>query len=646
MTADHRPITTFGIRPREFTSLQILNQIEKTQRQTENLRGMLLQPQPEITVNIDASQPVRIIEVSDTHLFTALTNYDSVRKLFKKFEDPYTLMVVCGDFLEFANPGIGSHIGEVMLSGGDQMRLGKKFLRQYAESGQLLGMVAVFNGHEGWAEKNATINAVVNMADDLYHPDGSPVQTLINGGDIVIKLPNKKIFRFSEFHNAGVGGSDDINPLGSERYQGWKRPLNSDDRADAVVGGHMHHRAAVSKERVLNKLNGKTETIVYMALGTHKSIERKKPDGFINAMGKEENKKPGAGIVLNFSNSEHSSWTTFGYDKLGHMYRAAKLWDKAERSGITEELHQKVMDRNPKPEIKFERSKSRAQTNEDDEVKVPLFELARWKSSNGELPVAVYFLGNARYGSTSGERDREKFKAVVNIVSKNNLACLVGMRHLIDNGVGSLLDRKGVLSEMADDLRPAYDSNSLLGIVLSSSLRNNAWKRDLKDDGKVYPGFLPGNLLYKKLLPKTPLLLNESILTFAMNGFEYNMLLMDRLQGSGSFFDPFRGLVQSHRKTQLGLDVVAGGHMMGSGFMQTEKTVYIAPGWFSDFDSGGKGNQKRVTEGGQAVILLPKDKGVIPASSLTEAVDIHTALTLKFGLTDKEKASLMRRKVR
>ena len=641
-----RPTVSYGVKSKDFSSSAILKEIQKTQHQMDKLKGMLLQPEPEIYIDIDAKQPIRIIKVADTHLFTALTDYDSVKELFKKFDDPFTFMVVCGDFLEFANPGIGSHISEVMLSAGDQMRLGKKFLRQYAESGQLLGMVAVFTGHEGWAEKNATINAVVQMADDLYHPDGSPLQTLINGGDVVINLPNKKTFRFSEFHNPGGGASDDINPAGAVRLQGWKRPLNSPNKADAIVGGDKHHRAVVNKENVLNKLTGRTETTVYMALGTHKSIDKKRSDGFLNAMGKEENKKPGAGIILNFNNSNHSSWTTFGYDKLGHLYRAAKLWDKAERSGITKELNGTIMDRNQKPEVKFERTKSRAQTNEDDEVKVPLFELARWKSSNDKLPTAIYFLGNARYGSTSGERDRDKLKNVVNIVAENNLAYLIGMRHLVDNGVGSMLDRKEVLKELADDLMPAYNNDSLLGMMLSSSLRKDSWKKDLMYAGKIYPGFLPGNLLYKKLLPKTPLLLNESILTFAMNGFEYNFLLMDRLQGSGSSFDPFRGLVQSHRKTQLDLDIVAGGHMMGSGFMQTQKTVYIAPGWFSDFDSGGKGNQKRVTEGGQAVILLPNEKGVIPASSLVEAVDIHTALILKFGLTDKEKQSLMRKKTR
>jgi hypothetical protein len=130
-----------------------------------------------------------------------------------------------------------------------------------------------------------------------------------------------------------------------------------------------------------------------------------------------------------------------------------------------------------------------------------------------------------------------------------------------------------------------------------------------------------------------------------LNNISYLFLLLDELGRSGSSFDMFRGLVQSHRKTRLDLDVVVGGHMPGAGVMQNEKTTYISTGWYSLFDSFGQANAAVAPKAGQGVILLPNEKAVVAASSFGEMRDMHTALILKFGLTDKEKASLMRRKV-
>jgi predicted phosphodiesterase len=641
MSSERQQVVFENKGPKNSSPLEILDEIQKLQGNIEHLRGRLLQPTSEVVVNIKSDGPIRIIPISDTHLFSVLTDYDSVKDVFASLNDKNTYAVLCGDFLEFAHPGISSHIGEVMLPAGDQIRLARKILSPYVRSGQLLCMVGVYKGHDGnWSDKLATINAMTLIADGLLHPDGSQLQILINGGDLVVKLSNNEQFRLNLFHDPGGGGSDYVNQVGALRNQGWKRPINGPDKCDVVIGGHRHHRAGVSKERVRNRITGDTETVVYMALGAHKAVEKDRYDSFLTEQGKEESKKPGAGIVLNFSRDEHRIWTTFGYSKLDKLYDAAKYWDTAEKNGVTSELVEKILSRNPVPEAKFERMESRTRTNDVDPEAVPLYEYFKWKITNKTLPLAIYFLGNNRYGSTSGERDRQKTRTLVDIVAKNPLSYLLGMRHLVANEAAKSFDRRAILQALADDLRPVYDDKSILGVELSSSLRNDAWRKDLKKEGEVEEGFLPGDYFYKNLLPGVPIFLNESIMSIVLNNSEYLFLMMDKLQNSGSVFDMFRGLVQSHRKTQLDLDVVVGGHMPGSGFFQTEKSVYIAPGWLSDYDSDGKGNQRRVTDGGQAVILLPNEKAVFPASSMIEAQDIHTALTLQVGLTNREKKLL------
>jgi hypothetical protein len=68
--------------------------------------------------------------------------------------------------------------------------------------------------------------------------------------------------------------------------------------------------------------------------------------------------------------------------------------------------------------------------------------------------------------------------------------------------------------------------------------------------------------------------------------------------------------------------------------------VYLANGGFSNWDSGGKGNDKRVATGGQAVILFSDKKLVIPASNFPEAADIFNALMIDKGLTPDEREKL------
>jgi hypothetical protein len=196
--------------------------------------------------------------------------------------------------------------------------------------------------------------------------------------------------------------------------------------------------------------------------------------------------------------------------------------------------------------------------------------------------------------------------------------------------------------------------------MMSSSLLDGHWGKDALGDmveedyvdsrGKEKthyirerdPGFKPGDYIYRELEKKVPLYLGQSLMLLKLRDVEYEFLLMDHLAQSGSEFDPFRGLVQARRKGMMSTNmVVAGGHMPGGAVMTTPDATYVAPGWFSDYDSGGKANMKRVPLGGQAVVLFPDKKVIIPASTFVEATDVHTALMLNTGLTASEKEKLL-----
>lgn len=349
-------------------------------------------------------------------------------------------------------------------------------------------------------------------------------------------------------------------------------------------------------------------------------------------------------MVLNIGNKK-DTWPTYGFKKVGHLYKAATYWDRAEKVGVTDELIQKIKSRTQPIEVKFDRRGSQAQIPETDDVNVPLFDYFKWKI-DAKLPVAIYSASHLRKGSTSGEKHESEIREIVKTVSEEDYSFLLVLRHMLDPDVARDPNRSQVLASFAEMLKPAYEKNSILGLMLSGRSFRKGWQRDIKEDGKTYRGFRPGDRLWRTLLPKTPLFTNGKVMDLALNNNSYLFLLLDELGRSGSSFNMFQGLVQMARKIRLQFDVVMGGHMPGAGIMQTEDTTYVAPGWNSLFDSFGKSNAVVAPKGGQGVILLPNEKAVFAASSFEQMKDMHSALTLKFGLTDKEKISLMRRKAK
>jgi hypothetical protein len=654
-----RPKIKFIGDPEPRTEI-ILQEVRKAEEQNMIVDEMLRGVRGSIELKVNFDGPIRLLPIADTHLFTPETDNSKIDEILSKLDEENTYGIICGDFIEGVHVHIPDQFGKARYTLDNQIFLAREKIRRYVENGKILALVGWFDGHEGWAEKMATISAIKFMKDGLIQPDGSKLQAIYNGGTLKINLSNGDVFILKAFHDAGGGGSDEINPLGSQRRAAWSEKVNSPNMVDGVVAGHQHHRAAAAKELTYNKLTGKEVSQVLLALGTTKGNDEKHADRFLVAQAKGPTLPPGGSIILNQRGVDNDRgdhiWATYGYDKGGVLYNAAKILDVTEKQKITKEVLEKVVSRQGKPKAEFDRRNSRTRTKED-KSKTPLFETFRWKIKDGNLPIMVYLLANTRYGSSSGERDRAKLLEIYDQVASDPFKYVLAMRHFVDDGVAKDFDRESVLSNVANDLKKVHEANSLLGFMLSNSLRADRWikevvetthywdrhERKWKADKDVRDGIYPGDYFYRdSVIAKTPIYLNDSLMLLNLNGkMEYVFQIEDHLSWSGSEFDMFRGLVQTERKGRLAIDVVTGGHMPGAGVMTTPDGVFVPTGWFSDYDSRGRPNIKRAPLGGQAVILFPDSKMVIPASTFVEATDVHAALMLDAGLTVEEKNSLL-----
>lgn len=627
------------------------------------LEGMVSVLRPKVEFKFNFDEPVRLIPISDLHLFTPESDYGKVEQILEELKDPHTFGFISGDAIEGANPRIAGHIGTVELPLGMQIAIMKEKIRPLVETGKILCLVGVFDGHEGWGERIMGLDLVQNMANDLKSPDGEPLKVVYNGGKLVAHLADKSTYTQLLYHDPGGGGSDVINPLGAQRMRLWEHRKMV--KINGVSGGHQHHRAGVSKEIALDRRSGQESTATLFAAGTTKGTDPEYPDKFLVAMGKGPSLEPGVSAIIHQRKREGNGhgeniWPSYGYNKGEILYDAAQVWDMAERQKATDELLGIIGRRTSKPKAEFDRRNSRTHTK-DDGSKTPYFETFKWNIDNAKLPVLVWLLANARYGSFSNERDREKLLQVINRAAQNPYEYVLVLRHFIDSNAAKDFLREGVLGQMANDLKGVHDKNRLLGIMMSATLRAPRWTKDVIKrterwdfhkqkyvvDKHVEEGFYPGDYLYREsAVKKTPLYLNDAIMLLDFGQTEYSVEILDHLARSGTEFDPFRGLVQARRKTLTPVDIVTGGHMPGAGYMEIPGAVFVSPGWFSDFDSEGKSNIKRAPLGGQAVILFPDRKLIVPAATMLEATDLHTALTLSEGLLKREKKKLMNRRKR
>jgi len=604
--------------------------IDRHMRLSRRVDGMMTMEKPEVVVKILSDEPIRVLHGSDFHYGHNASDIDAIDAFFKELDRPDTVAILYGDLIEgITAKYISTNVAQTALTMEQQIvAFREKYLRPRVEAGKIVAMVGMYDGHEGWASESSTIDAVRLLVDGLRTPDGSPVPLVYNGGDVVFEYPDGKTVRVKAYHNPGGGGSM-MNPLGSQRARIRETPLNHPSSPDMSVGGHYHDRSAASVELSRRGDTGREVKQVLIATGTVKGVDADHPDHFNIKRAKGLSRRTGAATIM--SRNERGGVdirAVHGLERSRQLQESVELWDMCESLNMTDELRARILERYPVATAEFLASQSRDRNGNRTDYD-PLYEKMEWKIRSG-LPVVVYTFGNARYGSSS--LDRAKLQNTVNEVANNPHAFALALRHMVDSGVSKRPDRMEVLDRMVADLRPVADDGKLLGLMLSGSLREDPWLRDIKREGEVVSsGLITGNYLGRKL--KAPIYGNEAEMNLIMpRGPDYSFYLLDHLAHSGSQVDPFRGLRSMETQSRLKRDFVVGGHMPNVGVMESDGTTYIAAGWFAECDSLSKSNVRLPPLGGQAVILFPNRKVAFSSPTFFDAREMHEAMMLYEGL--------------
>jgi hypothetical protein len=688
-----KPYST-DLNHKQFSSQGLLDTLDEQHKWMVKANEDLTLARPVVEQAINVEGPFKIIPVGDTHLFSIYSYSEAVKRTLSMLDQDNAFGIVTGDFIEGMNSGIPDHPGSVELNFGRQIVAAAEILRPYFYKGKLLAASEGYFGHEGWAMTRSGISAVEMMARLMPRLDPKdPMNTekwkylpvLIQGGLLKLKLDNGRPYIIKVMHDPGNGGSDTINRSGSLK----KKFLDEDDdlflehgeHADMIIAGHLHHRAVASKEIWIDRMSRQEKSIVFVQVGTSKGIDKSRTDPFMTAIGQGPTLGPGPAIIIHQTRGSTNGdapvtkeWVNYGYDAANEMHRVADTLHKvedqlnlAERQKLTRELLDKIYSKVKAPKASFNARKSEKSPKEKP-GRAALYDDMEWDIQTKNFPILVYLLQNVRYGSASheGKVYRSVFTDILRQATNNPFKYVLAMRHFIDPDVAGRFDRRSVLNRMADDLAPIHSENRLLGFMLSSSLLSNRWQKDVvqvdrfydrsnrkwTSDREVDPGFRPGDEIYYRSAIKAtpdsalPLYVNESLLRLNLGGIQYTFFLLDKLGRSGSEFNLVQGLVQSRKKSHVDADVTAGGHMPLSGFSVNppRQRIYLAPGGFSNWDAGGKGNDKRVAVGGQGVVLLADRKMAIPTASHAESVDIFNAFVLDKGLTPEEKKKIANRR--
>jgi hypothetical protein len=640
----------------------------------------------EVEQAINIPGPVKLVLVGDTHLFSTYSSEVAVKMTFDQLDQKNAFGIVTGDFIEGMNPHISDHPGSVELDFGNQIVAAANILRPYFYSGKLLAVSEGFFGHEGWAKKNSGISAVEMMArmmpkvdpkDPMNYDKWKYVPVLIQGGLLKLKLYNGKPYIIKVFHDPNSGGSDNINRQGGLKTQF----LNEDDdmfldkniHADMYIAGHQHHRSVVSKEVYFDRMTRKEKSVVFIQIGTSKGIEKDNLDPFLVGQGKGPAIGPGPVIVLDQSRGSVNGSAdltkesvSYGYENANDLAKIAEmkhkledLLDTTERQNLTQELLEKVIHRINKPNSELN-IRASGRSPKEKSGRAPLFDELKWKISdlNG-FPILVYLLQNARYGSSSreGEPYASVYKDILNQATTNPFKYILAMRHFVNKGVANNFDRREILEEMAADLSPINKQKRLLGLMLSSTLLDDGWQKDVVKHTQVWSrkkkkyisvkevdeGFRPGDeLYYRSEISGVPLYVHESIMYLNLGNTVYSFFILDKLGRSGSEFNLVQGPVQTRKKEHVTTDITTGGHMPLAGFSiyPPRSRFYIVPGGLSNWDSGGKGNDKRVATAGQGAVLYSDRNLILPTSSLSESKSLFNGAMLDKGLTESEKRKI------
>jgi len=578
----------------------------------------------EKVVTMPDSGPIRILFISDLHMFDPDADPEYINQVFKELDKPNTYAILLGDIIQGFNPSHASMAaGTPRLD--DQMLTAEALLKKYGQKGKLIAAVGGTDSHEGWADKNMTFDAAFFMMRDIKGVDGTSLPIMNNGGFVTLKFPNGGEHRIRVYHNPGGGGSAK-NMVGAQRMRALEIPIDDPSCPDDIAGGHNHNRAETTTEIFVDSITGAEVVQSFHAGGTAQGISPEHPNTFLTARGVAPSLRGLPAIIITPTNDGRlDKKDVWGMESSDKLLRSVRFWDAVESRGMGREVEGLIRASMPVTQSNFRDDLSRRVTRTDNEYINRSYDVAQWQIE-ASVPIITYIVGGTRFGSSS--TDQEHATTVMKEVETNPEAFALITRRMVDKGLSTEFDRETHLEQMVDLIEPTGKKDKIFALLMDSGLREKGWEKELgheESDGDYSPPVVTGDYIQGRI-PELPLIYNNSFVVVTVRGIEYRYYVRDKLGSNGSTINPFAGLNAQIQKNRGRIDIATGGHMRGVGVAQSESRVVVAPGGFARWAEMGKANEERFPLGGQAVILYPDKKRMLACATFVGARDTHRAI--------------------
>jgi hypothetical protein len=610
--------------------------IDEYHKQRQDVNRMLDPYKPETVVNLDeADLPLKVVHSGDTHLSHVDADTQGLQHAVDETGDG--LLILQGNIIDgVSNKFISNNTINVGLNLDQQVAQARETIRPLDEKKQVI-VVGANTCHEGWAVKTATHDPTPDLVSKT-------TPKLYTGGQVIFTLGGEKIGSAEVYHNPGKGRTN-LSPEGSLRARSRELPYGHPDKADVLVGAHMHQLTAC-QDVVRNPVDRQDHVTTLGEVGAAKGT-KDNPDRFLIGLGIPPRSQPGdagEGFVSIWRKNSHgkvSAYPVAGFDRARVMYEAEQLWEDAQRTNTIRELSDEMLatGRFAKPTTDINQEQSLIRLRDKaakSEGTAPLYKTLSYDIQSN-LPIRIQFIGNLRVGSASLERD--VLKNDLENIDTNPWAYYFATRRLVNQGTALSSDRLDTLKSMAKLL--AHAKESLLGIMLTDELRSHAWGHPVKEKGKDKKETLyPGDWLYtKSKLKNIPLIMPETVVFLNMQSTDvqtpYTLYIRDKLSNFTSLINPEHGLTRVQQVWGIDTDALIGGHTEVVGWRTWMRPwgqlEVVVPGGYAEFMEKGIGNRIDYPEGGQGIILSPNKKLLYSFATADDGKDMHQALWLHDG---------------
>ena len=611
------------------------------------------------TVNLsEVNGAMRILVVSDLHAFHEASSLKKIDNVWNEINQPNTFVLFAGDLIEGIKQEYLGNTTSTLLPMQEQIDSFREiWLRPLAQTGKILGMVTRFGSHDDWPNDKTTINAYSSLTAGLTQPDGSPIPLIWNGGQLNLHFVESDLTFGVKLNHMVSGSGSTLNPVKPLREQIIINKIPRETSVPiAAVAGHQHTRAGVSSERIM--AGSKEVQIVLCQNGTLKGVYPDHPDFFMQIKGLSTGPKlSGAAMVLRINEkknggSELQVIPTYGDTRSQYLLNAMDILNNTERQGITDELMQRIIEKNGPMTATFNKDQSRAPERvSGSPVRSPIYTEMHWDIDTGplKLPLTVYTESHARFGTS--KMYLEHTREINDQIAKSPYSGLLVLGDMVDLNVPGKSDREKTLKSFVKEIAKV-PVDRRFGIMHSSVLQSDQWNKEIIERKCIVSKpVVTGDWLFTKSAVKgTPLYEGGAWMKMKVGNIDYWWYMLDGTGNFGSRQDPYLALVQLDKLSAVENDVVTGGISTIPGAF-TNSRILLSPGWESPAVDRrhGKNFSQRVPKGGQGVVMFPEkvgnDKIIFGGGSFRETRDIGQALTLWRGLDSLgELQSVMTRK--